>query len=466
MSGGGLGFLGRGELEEGATYRVPFPHYRYSHVYPDHVELDEWGRADDILSRPNGAILGGKYYVPGPGPQHDSTTGNGSHKKRKKKGFSTATASAQDLSGTSSLRLKKLRRKLRQGLGRSLSHVGTDCYMAPEVLCGKSYNKSVDLWGLGCVLFEMMSGSFMWELRNNYRKRGQSPQDNRNEGGAAAAAGLVRAGRGGPRRKEEQGHSPINNETPPNDDSTTSDVDFVSSPNAFFSEKRSFQKGREHQSRREAFSNPQHSTHPQSDEDLAPPLGVRIFSDPEVVKKLISLYDLAGRCPILVGVLKRLLVSDDKKRATAAALLTKNGMWRGNAVFGEVAFKELYDEADCRAAGISMGPLPGGKGGEKKTVVRGREMPGASSADGDSEDETGILSKESWALRPKMNHLHDTQECMGLFVVRPHGTSASKTSSSRAVERRGVRTRLGRTRPGRTRISSAPVTCNGRGGGS
>ncbi|KAF4746983.1 Nicotinate phosphoribosyltransferase, partial [Perkinsus olseni] len=45
--------------------------------------------------------------------------------------------------------------------------VGTDCYMSPEMLCSAECGKPGDVWSLGCVLFEMCSGKFMWELGSN-----------------------------------------------------------------------------------------------------------------------------------------------------------------------------------------------------------------------------------------------------------------------------------------------------------
>jgi serine/threonine protein kinase len=49
----------------------------------------------------------------------------------------------------------------------ALTKCGTDCYMAPEMISGKAYGKKADVWSLGCVLFEMMSGTFMSELAGN-----------------------------------------------------------------------------------------------------------------------------------------------------------------------------------------------------------------------------------------------------------------------------------------------------------
>jgi serine/threonine-protein kinase ULK/ATG1 len=38
------------------------------------------------------------------------------------------------------------------------STVGSPLYMAPEVVQGKSYSSSADLWSLGCVFYEMLYG--------------------------------------------------------------------------------------------------------------------------------------------------------------------------------------------------------------------------------------------------------------------------------------------------------------------
>eukprot|EP00930_Biecheleria_cincta_P100094 TRINITY_DN91702_c0_g1_i1.p1 TRINITY_DN91702_c0_g1~~TRINITY_DN91702_c0_g1_i1.p1 ORF type:complete len:579 (+),score=93.27 TRINITY_DN91702_c0_g1_i1:129-1865(+) len=46
----------------------------------------------------------------------------------------------------------------------TLTHAGTDCYMAPEMLSSSRYGKPADMWSLGCVLYELCTGQFMWEL--------------------------------------------------------------------------------------------------------------------------------------------------------------------------------------------------------------------------------------------------------------------------------------------------------------
>jgi NIMA (never in mitosis gene a)-related kinase len=43
-----------------------------------------------------------------------------------------------------------------------MTKVGTDCYMAPEVMQGETYGKSADVWSLGCVIHEVCTLSFMW----------------------------------------------------------------------------------------------------------------------------------------------------------------------------------------------------------------------------------------------------------------------------------------------------------------
>ena len=42
-----------------------------------------------------------------------------------------------------------------------LTKCGTDVYMAPEMIAGAPYGKKADVWSLGCILFEMMTGVFM-----------------------------------------------------------------------------------------------------------------------------------------------------------------------------------------------------------------------------------------------------------------------------------------------------------------
>lgn len=41
---------------------------------------------------------------------------------------------------------------------KTFTIIGTPNYMGPEILSGKGYGYSVDLWSLGVVLFEFLSG--------------------------------------------------------------------------------------------------------------------------------------------------------------------------------------------------------------------------------------------------------------------------------------------------------------------
>ena len=36
-----------------------------------------------------------------------------------------------------------------------MSNVGTTSYKAPEMIEGKPYGEAADVWGLGCILFEV-----------------------------------------------------------------------------------------------------------------------------------------------------------------------------------------------------------------------------------------------------------------------------------------------------------------------
>lgn len=48
--------------------------------------------------------------------------------------------------------------KILKSLGRTFTIIGTPHYMAPEVIKGKGYSYSVDLWSIGVCLYEFMCG--------------------------------------------------------------------------------------------------------------------------------------------------------------------------------------------------------------------------------------------------------------------------------------------------------------------
>jgi NIMA (never in mitosis gene a)-related kinase len=43
-----------------------------------------------------------------------------------------------------------------------MTKVGTDSYMAPEVIQGETYGKAADVWGIGCIIYELCTLNFMW----------------------------------------------------------------------------------------------------------------------------------------------------------------------------------------------------------------------------------------------------------------------------------------------------------------
>ena len=49
--------------------------------------------------------------------------------------------------------------------GKRASRVGTPCYLPPEILFNEAHGECVDIWGAGCIFYEMMTLDFLWERR-------------------------------------------------------------------------------------------------------------------------------------------------------------------------------------------------------------------------------------------------------------------------------------------------------------
>lgn len=52
--------------------------------------------------------------------------------------------------------------------GKSItnSNIGTLCYSSPEVVRGEEYDYRADVWSLGCIIYEMCTGSILFNSTN------------------------------------------------------------------------------------------------------------------------------------------------------------------------------------------------------------------------------------------------------------------------------------------------------------
>ena len=62
------------------------------------------------------------------------------------------------------------------GLARSLMNneanntlIGAPAYFAPEQLKGEPYDKTVDFWAVGIIMYQMLTGALPFHSKNLYR---------------------------------------------------------------------------------------------------------------------------------------------------------------------------------------------------------------------------------------------------------------------------------------------------------
>lgn len=46
------------------------------------------------------------------------------------------------------------------------TYVGSKCYMAPEIIENIGHSSTVDMWSIGIIIYQMLSGSFPFSLKN------------------------------------------------------------------------------------------------------------------------------------------------------------------------------------------------------------------------------------------------------------------------------------------------------------
>ena len=54
------------------------------------------------------------------------------------------------------------------GGGRRNSFVGTAQYVSPEILTNSGSSKASDLWALGCIIYQMVTGIPPFQAQNEY----------------------------------------------------------------------------------------------------------------------------------------------------------------------------------------------------------------------------------------------------------------------------------------------------------
>ena len=51
-------------------------------------------------------------------------------------------------------------------MSQAKTNVGTPLYMAPELLENRAYTEKVDMWSLGCILYEMCKLEHVFDADN------------------------------------------------------------------------------------------------------------------------------------------------------------------------------------------------------------------------------------------------------------------------------------------------------------
>ena len=54
--------------------------------------------------------------------------------------------------------------------GKETLRLGTTPYMAPEIVLGKAYDKSVDIWALGVMAFKILTDQYPFSGRGNTKQ--------------------------------------------------------------------------------------------------------------------------------------------------------------------------------------------------------------------------------------------------------------------------------------------------------
>ena len=57
--------------------------------------------------------------------------------------------------------------------GKETLRLGTTPYMAPEIILGKAYDNSVDIWALGVMAFKILTDQFPFVGRGNTKQEAQ-----------------------------------------------------------------------------------------------------------------------------------------------------------------------------------------------------------------------------------------------------------------------------------------------------